>query len=291
MEVVPMIETIIFYVSLILLLYIFRKNFKVEEKIKVGKYSIPILFLFPIRRIRNFMVNFSGKHMRMGRFLGKSSIIVMFFVMIYGVYSLTSFAFLTMTKTQEVLAMPEAEVVVMLPGIGIPLIAGWAALLIAMLVHELCHAWVGISYGYKLKSTGMGMLLFLPLAYVQFIGEGNWSKKPPKNHNKFVAAGCYANFLAFLLFFGLFYLADFIPNFPYVVLQFFGISAVLNLLLSIVNILPLFGITDGSLIVRSILQKYIKDKELSSNIYKIIIWIMFLIYAIPIVIILWFKGF
>jgi len=170
----PFIFTVVFYLVLLGLAFKNRANvrlegFEIEEGDFIGKRKsqwvgkkIPFLFMFPSKKMYGIITGFSKKFTKLGRLVGAVGVFVMILFAIWGSYLLISLAINSLSAPKEFVANPDNRVVVFLPGFGLPLISGSIALISALFVHEMFHAWVGISYGYKVKQTGVGILLIFP---------------------------------------------------------------------------------------------------------------------------------
>ena len=91
-----------------------------------------------------------------------------------------------------------AKPVVFLFGDVIPWIPGIIALLIAVSVHELAHGIFAKSFGIKVKSSGILLLLGLPLgAFVELGDEFKTAEK--KVRGAIASAGPIANLIVFLI--------------------------------------------------------------------------------------------
>jgi hypothetical protein len=277
--------TLTFYALIGAAVVTFRNKFKIETKVKLLGKNVPIIMLLPIKGMKNIITSFSEKHMTIGKIIGWTSVPTMFGLIALGLYMFINIAFITLTQTQSFIASEGSTLIVMLPGIGIPLLSGWAILLFSMFIHELFHAWVGISYGYKVKESGIGLMLIFPLAYVKFANESRWFKRIPANYNKFITAGCFANFLAFLVFLGLYNINPF-PSLA----QTLSLAAFLNFILALVNMMPL-GITDGAMVFNSVVQKFVSNHKTQGKVNNIITYIFLSLYLLPILIIVFFKFF
>jgi len=283
-----MIFTIIFYACLFGLAIKFRKRFrieglKIEEKDPIGKRKpewvgkmIPLIFLYPSKKLKDIMVNFSRKHTRLGRFVGTVGVFVILLVSIFAAYIFINIALDSVSAPTEFAADPNNKVVVLLPGFSIPLVSGFIALAIGMFVHESFHAWVGISYGYEVEETGFGLLLFLPLAYVKFKDEEAMFKSPPPHYIKFIMAGVFGNFLCMVLFF---LIANFIIS-----VEVIRLTITLNLLLALINSFPIFGMTDGMHAINGFIAKFIPVFEERSGLLSYIAMVGTFIFLAPILI-------
>ena len=89
-----------------------------------------------------------------------------------------------------------------LPGINpyIPLLDGWAALIVAMVIHEGAHGVVARSLGYPVKSSGLLLLLFIPIGAFVEVDEKALKAAPARDSIRILAAGAGVNFIAGIVF-------------------------------------------------------------------------------------------
>jgi len=89
-----------------------------------------------------------------------------------------------------------------LPGINpyIPLLDGWAALIVAMIVHEGAHGVVARSLGYPVKSSGLLFLLFVPIGAFVEVDEKALKAAPARDSLRILAGGAGVNFIAGIIF-------------------------------------------------------------------------------------------
>ena len=103
-----------------------------------------------------------------------------------------------------ILPSPTAEAVV-LPGvIGIPFLYFIIPLAILVIVHEGFHGIMAAMERVKIKSLGWGLLIILPLAFVE-PDEEQLSRKPALSQLRVFAAGSFANFITAGIVFGIAY--------------------------------------------------------------------------------------
>ena len=88
------------------------------------------------------------------------------------------------------------------PGINpyIPLFDGWAALIVAMIIHEGAHGVVARSLGYPVKSSGLLFLLILPIGAFVEVDEKALKAAPARDSLRILAGGAGVNFIAGLIF-------------------------------------------------------------------------------------------
>jgi membrane-associated protease RseP (regulator of RpoE activity) len=142
-----------------------------------------------------------------------------------------------------------AGVALAIPGVKIPgspiFIPFWYGIIsIAVLatVHEMAHGIVAAMEGVRLKSTGLGFLAVIPLAFVE-LDEDQMRDMPPLVRMRISAAGAFANVSVYFVI--MFILGLFITPFLSSLMQFQGIEVT-----SIVGGKPadLAGIEEGAII-------------------------------------------
>jgi len=89
-----------------------------------------------------------------------------------------------------------------IPGINpyIPLLDGWAALIVAMIVHEGAHGVVARSLGYPVKSSGLLFLLVIPIGAFVEVDEKALKAAPARDSLRILAGGAGVNFIAGIVF-------------------------------------------------------------------------------------------
>lgn len=191
-----LISIIIFYALAALFFFINRKNIEVQYK---------ILFLYRTKGVIKWIRSLAKKYRKFWKWFGYAGIPAGFISMAF------ILGFLAW-KAVEILIVPAAapSVGIVLPGVKIPgapfFVPFWygiLALFIVLIVHEGCHGLVAEAWGIKLKSAGVGLAAFLPLAFVE-PDEKQLNRKPLIQQLSIFAAGPFANFctagLAIFLF-------------------------------------------------------------------------------------------
>jgi len=89
-----------------------------------------------------------------------------------------------------------------LPGINpyIPLLDGWAALIVAMIIHEGAHGVVARSLGYPVKSSGLLFFLIIPIGAFVEVDEKALKAAPARDSLRILAGGAGVNFIAGIIF-------------------------------------------------------------------------------------------
>ncbi len=84
---------------------------------------------------------------------------------------------------------------VLLPGINpyLPILYGWAAIVVAIVVHEGAHGVIARNLGFKVKSSGVVFLLVIPIGAFVDVDEEQIAKAKTKNSLRVLAAGVGAN--------------------------------------------------------------------------------------------------
>lgn len=183
--------TILFYVVVILLIVFFRKKFEWQSKF-IGLYKTKI----GLKTMKSL-----SRHKRLfktlgyiGIFFGFLGMIVILFELIKGLYLL-----LFTANANAVIAPVIPGFAVPGFGIKVPLITGWIALFVVILVHEFFHGVISQSHGLKVKSSGL--LVFGPIlgAFVEPDEKRLIKKKDSVQHSIF-AAGPFSNILFAFIF-------------------------------------------------------------------------------------------
>lgn len=89
-----------------------------------------------------------------------------------------------------------------LPGINpyLPIVDGWVALIVAMVVHEGAHGVVARSLGFPVKASGLLLLLFLPIGAFVEVDETALKAAKARDSGRILAAGASVNFVLGVIF-------------------------------------------------------------------------------------------
>ncbi|MBW2968421.1 hypothetical protein KY362_08125, partial [Candidatus Woesearchaeota archaeon] len=137
---------ILFYLAILLVIYINRSKFDIHHR---------ILAMYRTKIGLNFMDRIGRKHAELIKFIGYIGIGAGYL----GLFFIVGFLIKSMI---DIFRVPDAQaaVSVILPGVHvpgsplyIPLISGWIALFIVILVHESSHGIVARAHGLKIKSS------------------------------------------------------------------------------------------------------------------------------------------
>ncbi len=178
-----------------------RKNVKRESK---------IFFLRRTQKGKRFLINLTQRFPRFWKIVGSVAVVVgLVSSIIFFYYLLLSVQLLATTDipregTGILLPTPTSEPVFGRGFIAIPFWY-WIIIISCLIVaHEGMHAIMGSLAKVKLKSLGWGLLLILPLAFVE-PDEKQVTKKKFWEQMRFFAAGSFGNFIlagvCFLVFF------------------------------------------------------------------------------------------
>lgn len=174
---------ILFYALILLLIYKYRKKFEIQHN---------ILALYRTKFGLNFMKKIANKYNKAVRFYGYSAIV-------FGVIGFIFIIILLAKSFLDLFLKPElpASVVPLIPGVQIgsiflPFWIGIISIFIVALVHEFSHGVVAIAHNLKLKSSGFGMFLLFPIAFVE-PSEKDLKKQKASVQNSVFAAGPFAN--------------------------------------------------------------------------------------------------
>ncbi len=186
--------TILFYAVIIALIYRYRHKLDWQARF-IGLYRTKVGLKLMSRL---------GKHEKLFKTLGYIGIVV-------GFAGMAFISFMLLKGLYDLVFVPTAPPVispvipgVTIPGIGIkvPLVIGWLALFLIIVIHEFSHGVVARAWKIPVKSSGL--MVFGPLAGA-FVepDDKSLSKKPKRAQLSVFAAGPFSNILSVLLFLGL----------------------------------------------------------------------------------------
>lgn len=183
--------TILFYTAVVLLVYFNRNKFDFQ-----GKF----IALYRTKIGIKLMDTVSTKAGKLVRGLGYIGIVVGFAGM------LVTFGLIAYLTYQLIAKVPGATgaspVIPGLPiagtGLVFPLVTGWIALFIIMIVHEFAHGVVSKSHDVKVKHSGIAFFGPILGAFVEPDEKKLLKKKDSVQHSVF-AAGSFSNLLLYVL--------------------------------------------------------------------------------------------
>ncbi len=182
---------ILFYSAIVLLIIIFRNKFDIHHKfIAMYKTKIGLKLMDRIGRKHSELVKLIG-------YIGIGAGYIGLFVIVY--FLLKNLVTL-LTVPTAVSAVSVVVPGVKIPGspIMIPLITGWIALFIVILVHEFSHGVVARAHNIPVKSSGIFFLGPLMGAFVE-PEEKNLRKQKDTTQYSVYAAGPWSNVLLALV--------------------------------------------------------------------------------------------
>ncbi len=184
------VAALVFYATLAVLAVVFRR--KLKPIWKIG-------FTYEIKKGLKF-INKLSKYKKLWLILSTISIPVGFFFIVSIGYNLVQSIVLTLQGE------PTRAVGLLLPGVKIPgmpyvpLLQGIISIIVLMIVHELAHGVLAKVHGLRVKSFGIGLVAFLPIALTE-ISERSLKKLHPISRMRIESIGPFANIcLALLLF-------------------------------------------------------------------------------------------
>jgi len=187
----PYVFSIIaFVIALIEIVLIDRKNIKRES----------ILILRKTKRGKQLLSSIGNKFPRGWKFLGMAGVFFTFGASIYGFYVLLNIVVTALLVEEAVgglsFVLPSiTPEVVILPGVfAIPFWHMIISLALLIVVHEGSHGLMAVREKIPIKSIGWGLLIVIPLAFVEpnekiLQKSGNWPQL------RIFAAGSFANFI------------------------------------------------------------------------------------------------
>ncbi len=179
--------TLIFYAVVLLIVFINRKKFEIQGKI-IALYKTTVGL--------DLMKKIGTKHKYFVRLLGLIGIGVGFIGMMLTAYLFIRTPFDVITRPAG-----QAGVAPVIPGVNIPgspvfvpLIAGWLAIFVIMVVHEFSHGVVSIAHDVPVKSSG---IVFIGPIMGAFVEPDEEEIKKKRDHTKYsiFAAGPFSNII------------------------------------------------------------------------------------------------
>lgn len=187
-----LITALLFYAVLGIIIYKNRKKIEFIDKIFLAykwKSGVNIIRLFT--RLGSWFF----------KILSTISIPVCLFFMIFGIEMLIASA-------ENIISTPSSQpgISLLIPGVKmpgtdlyVPFWYGIISIVIIAVVHELSHGIISLVEGVKLKSTGVGLFLIFPIAFVE-PDESSLKKTSRLSRLRVFCAGSFANILTALLF-------------------------------------------------------------------------------------------
>lgn len=182
-----LVSIAVFYGLIALFFLLRRKKVTLQSK---------ILLLYRTKRFNNLLNKIGSSHPRFWKWFGYAGIPVGFGAMIitfgYLLYSLIQIFIVPQAAPTLSVVIPGVKI----PGssIFVPFWYGIISLFVVILVHEGSHGVVATAFKQKIHNAGVGMLAFLPLAFVE-PDEKQLVKQPAKTQLAVFSAGAMANFV------------------------------------------------------------------------------------------------
>ncbi len=167
---------------------------KIKEEAKTVSFQFPFILL-KTRRGVNLMDRLAA--LRTTKPLGWVSLYLFPLVGAIG-FSLILFSasiMLSSAPIREFVRESGPLVHIMIPGLNpyVPLVYGWIALVVAMVVHEGSHGILARSFKMRIKSSGLILFLVLPIGAFVDIDEDELKKTPARKTGRVMAAGPMSN--------------------------------------------------------------------------------------------------
>jgi len=172
----------------------------------------PVIFIRTMRGIS--LLDRLGRYKRFWRFIASAGVPLVMLSMAYFLVLLLLMGYLIARSPPEPGSYNAPRNILLIPGLNeyIPVVWGWIALLVTMVVHEFSHGILSRVEGVKVKSMGLVFLAAPIAAFVEPDDEelfGTKDKKPVASRwarVRILSAGVTANFavaiVAMVLFFG-----------------------------------------------------------------------------------------
>tara|TARA_Y100000310_G_scaffold146053_1_gene145422 strand:+ start:180 stop:1394 length:1215 start_codon:yes stop_codon:yes gene_type:complete len=183
--------SLLFYAIIIFIVYLNRKRFDIHGK---------IVALYRTKVGLKLMDKIGRKHTSLVKFLGSMGIWAGFLGMIAVFIFILVTTILLINKTPGIGGA--APVIPGFPiagtGIQFPLITGWIALFVIIVVHEFSHGVVARAYNLEVKNSGIAFFGPILGAFVE-PDEKKMAKESGKVQLSIFAAGPFSNILLFLI--------------------------------------------------------------------------------------------
>ncbi len=169
---------------------------------KIGVEREAFIVNWKTQRFINFLDRGGKKYRRFWRFYGNFGIVLGIFMMVNVFALLVLQAYFSLTDPDM-----GGGVVLVIPGVTIPLWYGLFALLIVLIVHEFSHGFLARAQDLKVKSVGLLLFAIIPGAFVE-PDEDELKETKRRKRMRVYSVGSLANlitgfislcFLAFLL--------------------------------------------------------------------------------------------
>jgi membrane-associated protease RseP (regulator of RpoE activity) len=167
-----------------------------EEKQKRVEFNFPLLIV----RTKRFAPIFEklGSY-RSSRVFSWIALVLVPFVAAVALYLMINslIGLLTMPAVGQVVRQLGPGSVLLLPGINplLPIVYGWIAIVIAIVIHEGAHGIVARNVDVKVKSSGLLFLLFIPIGAFVDVDEEQIKKVRSRKSLKIMAAGVGSNII------------------------------------------------------------------------------------------------
>ncbi|MCS7143166.1 MAG: site-2 protease family protein [Aigarchaeota archaeon] len=109
--------------------------------------------------------------------------------------SFSVIATISRPEVQEVQREAGAGAFLLIPGINpyIPILYGWIAIVIAIILHEGAHGVIASRLGFRVKSGGLLLLLGIPVGAFVELDDKELREKRTRDVNRVISAGPFAN--------------------------------------------------------------------------------------------------
>ncbi|MEM3517015.1 MAG: site-2 protease family protein [Candidatus Bathyarchaeia archaeon] len=187
------LATLIFYFIFWIVIYIFGKAFKTQEK---GLIIKPLYLNYKTTKLNNLLIKASRKGKNIWLIIWNISVALAFGQMIFIIYNLGKNLHLLINKSSQA-----SQVFLLLPGLtvswnNIPYL--FLSLVILLVTHEFAHGIAALIEGIPLKSAGLFILGFIPGGFVE-VNEEILKKAETTSKLRVFSAGSSTNLAVGLL--------------------------------------------------------------------------------------------
>ena len=172
-----------------------------EKNSKIDFLIFPFLWLFKTQQGNRLMDRLA--QYRIVSFLSYFSLILMpiFSIIAILVLLLTVSLYLSFSEVREIARDVGPQGALLIPGLNpyLPIVYGWIAIFIGIVIHELSHGVVARNIGVPVKSAGLMFFVLLPIGAFVEVDDEKMDSISFKKSGRIIAAGSGSNILVAFL--------------------------------------------------------------------------------------------
>lgn len=208
MTILDLLLILLFAWLLLYLLFSFLKNTKIAKRILKNFEIQPFALLLKTEKFNEFILKTGKKRAKTFKILGELSIFYGIALMIYGIFFLAKNILALLFPSANKLVGQASPVIPLLFGITFSppvdqLVIILIVIVLAVVFHELFHGFLASSEEMKIKSTGAGVVLLIPIAFVELDDE-SIKNVASRKKMRMLSAGSFINLAQASIFLFLF---------------------------------------------------------------------------------------